>query len=305
MSAMGGSVPVRPSAEIDSGDGNRERLGGIVVSLRNEQPRVTQPASLAPGLGPISPELALVDPELGRAARELLPDLPRATPIGTRTAVTVVSEQPARAEQLQGSLERIPHLVPRRRRVSLGRLLPAVALVALGMLLTLFVGRETGSPPPQPQPQSVPGPLYRRRLLPASHLIAPRPRLPRTPRPRRRPPFRRSLRSPPAFMPPRCRAKPSSGSRRRRRLPTSSSCFKPASASSERASTNRGSNSRAGGGKEAVPTHCCRGTTAGTCGPSRPAPSTSRALRSCRRNRDRRKTTVIPDPNLIQVHSRA
>ncbi len=241
MSAMGGSVPVRPSAEIVSGDGNRERLGGIVVSLRNEQPRVTQPASLAPELGPISPELALVDPELGRAARELLPDLPRATPIGTRAAVPVVSEQPARAEQLQGSLERIPHLVPRRRRVSLGRLLPAVALVALGVLLTLFVGRETGPLPPEPQTPSVGGAALPPKASTGLPPNAPRPRPPRAPRPRRRPPVRRRLRSPPAFMRPRCRARPSPGSLRRRRLPTSSSCFKPASASSERVLTSRGS----------------------------------------------------------------
>ena len=207
MSAMGGSVPVRPSAEIVSGDGNRERLGGIVVSLRNEQPRVTQPASLAPELGPISPELALVDPELGRAARELLPDLPRATPIGTRASVPVVSEQPARAEQLQGSLERIPHLVPRRRRVSLGWLLPAVALVSLGVLLTLFVGRETGPLPPEPQTPvgwrggfTAEG-LYRPpaetlRVL-ARHALHARDAGRRS---------RRRLRSPPAFMRPRCRA---------------------------------------------------------------------------------------------------
>ena len=144
MSAMGGSVrcgrPLRsfqPTATA--------RLGGIVVSLRNEQPRVTQPASLAPELGPISPELALVDPELAtrctRAASRFATR--RSTSRHPAPRSRVVSEQPARAERLQGSLERIPHLVPRSPPclAGLARLLLS-ALVSLGVLLTLFVGRE-------------------------------------------------------------------------------------------------------------------------------------------------------------------
>ena len=75
MSAIGGAIPVRSSAEIepgssDSGDGP----GGVVIPLRVER---QAPTELSVELHPISPELALVDPELARAARALLPDRPR------------------------------------------------------------------------------------------------------------------------------------------------------------------------------------------------------------------------------------
>lgn len=160
MSAMGGSVPVRSSAEIVSGgDSNRERLGGVVVSLRNELPRGVPPQQKAwptSELGPISPELALVDPELGRAARALLPDLPRAAPVGTRVALTVVAE-PAFVEPLRTSLEPIPDLASHRRRVPLGRFSLAAALIALGVLQTLIVGSANATDPTQSQVLSVVG----------------------------------------------------------------------------------------------------------------------------------------------------
>ena len=73
MSATGGIVRMPSPAEIAA--------GGNVVPLRTGSAPVdqTQPDP-ASALGPVSPELALVDPELRQAARELLPDLPRPRP---------------------------------------------------------------------------------------------------------------------------------------------------------------------------------------------------------------------------------
>jgi hypothetical protein len=176
MSAMGGSVPVRSSTEIVSGgDSNRERLGGVVVSLRHQLPRnVPQQQWARPTseLGPISPELALVDPELGRAAQALLPDLPRATPVVTRVAVPALIEQPAFVERLRSSLEPIPDLAPHRRRVSLGRVSSAAALVALGVLLTLVIGPANPPDPRQPQVQSAAGAVSTPAAAPATRSTA-------------------------------------------------------------------------------------------------------------------------------------
>jgi hypothetical protein len=119
MSAMGGTVRMPAFDEIAA--------GGSVVPLRHESSPVEQ------DLGPVSPELAMVDPELARAARERLPDPPRPVPVAAQSAVV---------ERLPSSLERAVELPPPRRRIRVGLLSSAVGVLALGVLLTLFVGRE-------------------------------------------------------------------------------------------------------------------------------------------------------------------
>ncbi len=119
MSASGGIVGIQSSDEIPA--------GGNVVPLRHPAPPVE------PELGPVSPELALVDPELARAARERLPDPRPPVPVAERSAVV---------ERLPISIEPTPELAPRRRRTRLGLLASAAGVIALGVLLTLFVGRE-------------------------------------------------------------------------------------------------------------------------------------------------------------------
>ena len=132
MSAMGGVIPVRSPAEIepDSGDGP----GGVVIPLPIER-AVAALRPVAFELHPISPELALVDPELARAARALLPDLPRGHAL------------------VPAALEPIADL--RRPRTHRGRVVSAAGLIALGALLTLLIGRETGPAPARQQAQSL------------------------------------------------------------------------------------------------------------------------------------------------------
>ena len=106
--------------------------GGNVVPLRTESPPIdqTQPEP-ASALGPVSPELAMVDPELRQAARKLLPDPPRPVP---------VARPPV--ERTPRILAPVPELAPPRRRSRLGLLASAAGVLALGVLLTLVVGRE-------------------------------------------------------------------------------------------------------------------------------------------------------------------
>ena len=86
---------------IPGGRANSERVSGaeedwgVVVPLRRPQPERGSPP-----LGPISPELVLVDPVLARAARALLPDLPRVAPSSLQPVVKRVlsSIEPTVAE---------------------------------------------------------------------------------------------------------------------------------------------------------------------------------------------------------------
>jgi hypothetical protein len=133
MSAMGGVIPVRSPAELESDSSGNG--GGVVIPLPIERPIPVE-------LHPISPELALVDPELARAARALLPDLPHG---GAHAVVPTFDE-------LRGGFEPVADVHRPRRR---GRLLSAAGLVAVGVLLTLLTGRESGSAPVQKQAKSV------------------------------------------------------------------------------------------------------------------------------------------------------
>jgi hypothetical protein len=144
MSGLGGIVRMPSPDEIAA--------GGSVVPFRHGSPPVE------PELGPVSPELALVDPELARAARERLPDPPRPVPVVIQDAVAPVAEQPAAVERLR-RLEPIPEPAseppPRRRRIRLGLLASAAGVIAAGVLLTLFVGREEQPDRRAQQTQSV------------------------------------------------------------------------------------------------------------------------------------------------------
>ena len=143
MSAMEGIARMPSPDEIAA--------GGSVIPLHHGSPPVgqVQPStSAAPDLGPVSPELALIDPELARAARERLPDPPRPVPL---------AEQPVRIESRGTSLAPVPVLepAPRRSRVRLALLASAAGVIALGVLLTLVVGREGRPARDAQQTQSV------------------------------------------------------------------------------------------------------------------------------------------------------
>ncbi len=134
--------------------------GGNVVPLRTGPPPVdqSQPAS---ELGPISPELAMIDPELAQAARELLPDFSRPAPV-----------EPAVIEHPRRVLEPTPELAPPRRRRRLGLISSAAGVLALGVLLTLVVGREEPLAPRTLRTQSVAGAVVPERPAPASATTA-------------------------------------------------------------------------------------------------------------------------------------
>ena len=139
MSAMGGVIPVRSPAEIESGSSGEGERDGVVIRLPIERPAQVEPSRrLSLELEPLSPELALVDPELARAARELLPDRPR---FAAHAAVPAVF------------VERLDHRSEPTPGGRLGRFLSVAALVALGAMLTLLVGRA----PLRPQIRSVAG----------------------------------------------------------------------------------------------------------------------------------------------------
>lgn len=154
MSARGGVIPVRSPADIESG-GKGDGRDGVVIPLPIERAEPVEPSGLPNvALHPISPELALIDPDLARAARELLPDRPR---FAARPAVPALTEETVVVERVPDRLEPVPETSrprPRRRRV---RLLAAAGLIALGALLTLVVGRERSPAPVQQQTQAVSG----------------------------------------------------------------------------------------------------------------------------------------------------
>jgi hypothetical protein len=128
---------------------NEIAVGGDVVPLRHGSPPVE--------LGPVSPELALVDPELGRAARERLPDPPPSVPAGRQEDVAPVAERPGVVERLPSRLEPTPAPAQPRRRIRLGLLASGAGIVALGVLLALVVGRDDLPAPRAQQTQSVAG----------------------------------------------------------------------------------------------------------------------------------------------------
>jgi hypothetical protein len=109
-------------------------------ALRQDEhePRLGAIASGGAELGPISPELALVDPELARRARELLPEpreRPRVRqPVPADPAVPAAPEVPAE-----------PELLPRRRRWPQTLVLAAVIFFAGAVSGTFLGNKQTGS----------------------------------------------------------------------------------------------------------------------------------------------------------------
>jgi hypothetical protein len=102
-------------------------------ALRQHEPRLGASTG-EPDLGPISPELALVDPELARRARELLPkpqERPRARRPRPEAPVTEVEPQPE---------------VRRRRRWPQTIALAIVIFVAGAASGTLLGNDQNGSP---------------------------------------------------------------------------------------------------------------------------------------------------------------
>ncbi len=91
-------------------------------------------------LGPISPELALVDPELARRARDLLPE-PRERPTARRAfSVAPAPEEPAARE-----VSAEPEIQPPRRRWARAVVL-AAAIFAAGAASGTVLGPENGGP---------------------------------------------------------------------------------------------------------------------------------------------------------------
>jgi hypothetical protein len=152
MSAIASPDRMQPPSDKQVGSAGDENVAfGTELSTR------LRVASLSPGQGgaqavpangndlelsPLSPELALIDPELARAARELLPDLPRAIPGASHPAATSVAEPRTMNEDLRGSLEPIPDLGLPRRGVRVASLSSAAGLIVLGAAFTLLVRNE-------------------------------------------------------------------------------------------------------------------------------------------------------------------
>ena len=226
MSAIGGIVPLPSPAEIAA--------GGNVVPLRKESPPVDQtgpePAS---ALGPVSPELAMVDPELRQAALELLPDLPR--PVPQPVAMKGPWSCPCPASS---SRSRSSHRLAAAADSVCSRRLPASSRSAYCSRWSSVarsspsdaLGRLNRSQPPFPQ-----RPL---RSPSRAHCTTPEPP-PLQPRPPSLPPPLRRRRPPRPFTRAQFGGRRSSGSLPRTQRHTSSSCSRAASASSERASTRR------------------------------------------------------------------
>src|SRR6185503_13049571 len=151
MSARGDVIPVRSPANIESG-GNGDGRDGVVIPLPIGRDSGEPSAPPNVELEHISPELALIDPDLARAARALLPDRPR---FAARPAVPALADATPAVERVPDRLERVPETArPRRRRGV--RLFAAAGLIALGAVLTLVVGRERGAAPVRQQTQAAP-----------------------------------------------------------------------------------------------------------------------------------------------------
>ena len=141
MSATVDVVRMHSHSGLSSDSGEADG-GGVVVPLPNQR------MTASSGLGVISPELALVDPELARAARALLPDPAHATP-PRQPLVAPVAVEHAFLERVRGSLEPEPtanESLPRRSRTSP---LAAVGLVATAALLAFLVRYDWRAAPEQ------------------------------------------------------------------------------------------------------------------------------------------------------------
>jgi hypothetical protein len=124
---------------------------GVVIPLRDRQMTDTmaaEPRTTSPELGPVTPELVLIDPELARAARALLPDLPRAIPTQSVVANSRDADQFAFVEVLRSSVEPAGAEKALQPRAGLGRVAVA-GVVGLALLAAVLVRSEWRSTPRQ------------------------------------------------------------------------------------------------------------------------------------------------------------
>ena len=250
MSAMEGIARMPSPDEIAA--------GGSVIPLHHGSPPVgqVQPStSAAPDLGPVSPELALIDPELARAARERLPDPPRPVPL---------AEQPVASSPVAPVSRRFrcssPHRVAAASDSPCSR--PLRESLRSGCCSRWSsVARDD---PPETRSRlsrSRPRSPRRRPRSPSRSAQHPRPSNLRS-----RPARHRRLRRRPRLTRPQFPGRRSSGSQPRMQLRTSSSCSRAGSASTARACRKPASSCPADGGRTDAHTRFSLEATAGTCG---------------------------------------
>ena len=141
--------------------------GGIELPVGDPPPEASaESPSPSPAADPISPELALVDPELADRARALLPDpRPFAPPLTIEAAPAVVEEAPPHVEPVPEPEPSRARPARKRRRVAyaLVLVLLAAAAAAVGYLVLggyfsddvsspNAVNAPAANPPPQPEP---------------------------------------------------------------------------------------------------------------------------------------------------------
>ena len=263
MSAIGGIVRTPSPDEIAA--------GGNVVPLRHGSPPVESDRRRQLRRSDLS----------ARSSRWSTPSSRASSPgaaAGSTSAGPSSQALPGRADAAASSSRfRSSQPAPRRRRIRLGLLTSAAGVIALGVLLTLVVGREEQPVRRAQQTQSVAAAVSPTKATVTqpgtTSQTARRPRLPSLPAPRRR------RRRPRPFTRSQFRGRRLSGSLPRMQRRTSSSCSRAASASSERAWTKPDSSFPVVGGKRDARTPCCPGVTAGTCGRSPSAPIASRPSR--------------------------